>query len=61
MRNEELGVGHGRGPSKNIVPPDLAELAINLSGVLINFIVKRHLQRITASTKKEGDDMITVK
>lgn len=43
MRNEELGVGHGRGPSKNIVPPDLAELAINLSAVLINFLVKQHL------------------
>ena len=52
MRNEELGVGHGRGPSRNVVPPDLAELAINLSAVLINFLVKEHLQRIGASTKE---------
>ena len=55
MRNEELGVGHGRGPSKNIVPPDLAELAINLSGVLMNFLVKQHLRKIGASTKEEGE------
>ena len=55
MRNEELGVGHGRGPSRNVVPPDLAELAINLSGVLINFLVKQHLQRIGASTEEEGE------
>jgi len=54
IRNEELGVGHGRGPSKNIVPPDLAELAINLSGVLINFLVKQHLRKIGASIKVEG-------
>lgn len=55
MRNEELGVGHGRGPSKNVVPPDLDELAINLSGVLINFLIKQHLRRIGASTKEEGE------
>ena len=54
MRNEELGVGHGRGPSKNVVPPDLAELAINLSGVLINFLVKQYLRKIGASIKEEG-------
>jgi hypothetical protein len=55
MRNEELGVGHGRGPSKNVVPPDFAELAINLSGVLINFLVKQHLRKIGASIKVEGE------
>ena len=53
IRNEELGVGHGRGPSMNIVPPDLAELALNLSGVLINFLVKQHLQKIDANAIKE--------
>jgi len=61
IRNEELGVGHGRGPSKNIIPPDLAELAINLSGSLMNFLVKQHLRKIGASTKEEreiGDEDI---
>jgi hypothetical protein len=61
MRNEELGVGHGRGPSKNIIPHDLAELAINLSGSLMNFLVKQHLRKAGAGTKEErgiGDEDI---
>ena len=52
MRNEELGVGHGRGASKNVVPLGLAELAVNLSGVLINFLVKQHLRKSGASTEE---------
>jgi HEPN domain-containing protein len=54
MRNEELGVGHGRGASRNVVSPDLAELAVNLSGVLINFLVKEHLRKSGASTEEES-------
>ncbi len=45
MRNEELGVGHGKGPSNNIIPYELAELSINLSGVIINFLIGRVLAR----------------
>jgi len=54
MRNEELGVGHGRGASRNVVSTDLAELAVNLSGVLINFLVKKHLRKSGASTEEES-------
>jgi len=53
IRNEELGVGHGRGPSTNIVPPDLAELAVHLSSVLINFLIKRYLQKTNANAEEE--------
>lgn len=41
MRNEELGVGHGRGASDDIIPPELAKFAINMSGVIINFLIER--------------------
>ena len=40
MRNEEKGVGHGVGFSKNIVPSELAELSINLTASLINYLIK---------------------
>lgn len=43
MRNEELGVGHGRGASDNIIPPELAKFAVNLSGVIISFLIERVL------------------
>jgi len=45
MRNEELGVGHGKGSSDNIIPPELAEFAINLSGVIINFLIGRVINK----------------
>jgi len=40
MRNEEKGVGHGVGFSKNIIPSELAELSINLTASLINYLIK---------------------
>lgn len=43
-RNLEKGVGHGQGADINEPPKSLAELAINLSGVLILFLLKRHLE-----------------
>lgn len=43
-RNLEKGVGHGQGADVNEPPKSLAELAINLSGVLILFLLKRHLE-----------------
>jgi len=46
VRNQEQGVGHGKGPSKNEVPKELAELAVNFSAVLINYLVKRSLRQI---------------
>lgn len=43
MRCEELGAGHGQGKKVNEIPKELAELAVHLSGVLIHFLIKRHL------------------
>jgi hypothetical protein len=53
MRNEELGVGHGRGSSKSTVPPELAEFAINLSSVLMNFLIKLQLKQVKVNEEKE--------
>jgi len=43
-RNFEKGVGHGQGIEVNEPPKSLAELAVNLSGVLILYILKRYLE-----------------
>jgi hypothetical protein len=43
-RNFEKGVGHGQGTDVNEPPKSLAELAVNLSGVLILYLLKRHLE-----------------
>ncbi len=43
LRNQELGAGHGQGKEVNIVPKSLAELAVNLAGVMIKFLIERHL------------------
>jgi len=43
-RNLEKGVGHGQGIDINEPPKSLAELAVNLSGVLILYLLKRHLE-----------------
>lgn len=44
IRNEELGAGHGQGATQNVIPKSLAELAVNLSAVLIYFLIERHLE-----------------
>lgn len=43
IRNEEKGAGHGQGAKVHQVPKSLAELAVNLSGVLIKYLIERHL------------------
>jgi len=43
-RNFEKGVGHGQGTDVNEPPKSLAELTVNLSGVLILYLLKRHLE-----------------
>jgi hypothetical protein len=43
-RNFEKGVGHGQGVDINEPPKSLAELAVNLSGVLILYLLKLHLE-----------------
>jgi len=43
MRNEELGAGHGQGRQINEIPEELAELGVHLSGVLIHYLIKRHI------------------
>lgn len=44
-RNFEKGVGHGQGSEVNEPPKSLAELAVNLSGVLIIFLIKHYLEQ----------------
>ena len=56
IRNEELGVGHGKGPSRDVVPRELAELAVNLSGVLINYLIKQYLNRTGTNSEVEEID-----
>jgi hypothetical protein len=55
IRNEELGVGHGKGPSRDVIPRELAELAVNLSGVLINYLIKQYLNRTSANSEVEEE------
>lgn len=45
IRNEEPGAGHGRGPVLKKIPKSLAELAVNLAAVLINYLIKRYLEQ----------------
>ncbi len=45
IRNEEPGAGHGRGGESNPIPKSLAELAVNLSGVLIKYLIERYLEK----------------
>lgn len=45
IRNEELGVGHGRGAAPKEIPKTLGELAVNMSGVLINYLIKFYLEK----------------
>lgn len=44
MRNEEPGAGHGKGKETKEIPRPLAELGVNLAGVLIKYIIERHLE-----------------
>jgi hypothetical protein len=52
MRNQEPGAGHGRGALTTIAPFELAELAVNLSAAIINFLIKQHLKKLNASTEE---------
>jgi len=45
MRNNEEGVGHGVGYSDNIIPSELAELSINLTASLVNYLIKRFINK----------------
>jgi len=55
IRNEELGVGHGKGPSRDVIPRELAELAVNLSGVLMNYLIKQNLKSVNANSEVEEE------
>lgn len=52
-RNFEEGVGHGQGSNINEPPKSLADLAVNLSGVLILYLLKRHLELHPIQDKTE--------
>ena len=43
-RNFERGVGHGQGATVNQPPKSLAELAVNLTGVLIVYLIRRYME-----------------
>lgn len=55
IRNEELGVGHGQGVEINVIPPALAEIAVNLAGVLIKFLIKQYLEK--TQEEIQADDL----
>ena len=56
IRNEEPGAGHGRGQKIEKVPQSLAELAVNLAGVLINYLIKRYIENQSPSIEKTEID-----
>ena len=55
MRNEESGAGHGQGIQVNEIPPELAELGVHLAGVLIHYLIKRHIASTDASMENESE------
>lgn len=58
-RNYEKGVGHGQGVEVNQPPIGLAELAVNLTGVLILYLLKQYAERVPkneTSTPVEDHD-----
>jgi len=54
-RNLEKGVGHGQGADVSDPPKSLAELAINMAGVLILYLMKRHLELHPVQAKTEAE------
>ncbi len=55
VRNFEKGVGHGQGTDVNQPPKSLAELAVNLTGVLVLYLLKRHLELHPVQAETEGE------
>jgi len=55
VRNFEKGVGHGQGTDVNQPPKSLAELAVNLTGVLILYLLKRHLELHPVQEDTQGE------
>jgi len=60
IRNEELGVGHGRGANMKEIPRSLAELALNLAGVLIKYLITTYLEftKEENSSEPQNDDAL---
>jgi hypothetical protein len=58
-RNFEKGVGHGQGAEVNEPPKSFAELAVNLSGVLILYLLKRHLEMHPIPAEPEPQAEVT--
>lgn len=57
IRNDEPGVGHGIGPSENIIPSELAELAINLTATLTNYLIKCYLNKESPDTLNQKKEL----
>jgi hypothetical protein len=47
--------GHGQGKAVTQVPPAVAEFALHLSGSLIVFLIKRHMERNPIEPEDESD------
>lgn len=47
--------GHGQGKDIKTIPSALAELALHLSGAMIVFLIKRHMEK--NGSQQEGDDL----
>lgn len=56
IRNEQPGAGHGRGDVIQTAPYSLGELAVNLAGVLINYLVKRYFEKQPQLNNKNNDE-----
>jgi hypothetical protein len=56
IRNEELGAGHGQGMASNPIPKPLAELAVNLSAVVILFLMKAYVSSHRSTDLEPEED-----
>ncbi len=44
VRNQEPGVGHGKGAARSVVPRSLAEYCVNMTAVQMRFLIERWIE-----------------
>ena len=49
-------MGHGQGVEVNIISPSLADLSVNLAGILIKFLIERHLEFLNRKESAVSDE-----
>lgn len=52
IRNNELGCGHGQGKDVNLISPCLAELAVNMTGILVKYLISKSIEKDNSGKKK---------